>query len=386
MARVVVVGAGIFGVTAAIVLRTRGHDVTIVDPGPIPHPLAESTDISKIVRLDYGADEAYTEMMESALDGWRRWNARWTTPLFHETGVLFVSKGPMEPGGFEHDSYEVLQRRGHRLERLDAQALKARFPQWNAARFVDGYYNPEGGWAESGAVVTELAREAAALGVRVAGDVAVASLVTSGSRIEGVLTADGVRIAGDIVVVAAGAWTQSLVPSMAPHLRAVGQPVFHLEPAGSEAFEARVFPVFGADIARTGWYGFPIHHGVVKIANHGVGRQMHPESVERLVTEEQHDELRAFLVDAFPGLAHAPIVRTRLCVYCDTWDQHFWIAPDPTLSGLVVAAGGSGHAFKFAPVVGSWIADAVDGKAPPKFRHRPAAPHVRGEERARHQG
>src|SRR5437764_12396778 len=48
---VLVRGAGIFGVTTALALRARGIDVTLVDPGPVPHPLAESTDISKVVRI-----------------------------------------------------------------------------------------------------------------------------------------------------------------------------------------------------------------------------------------------------------------------------------------------------------------------------------------------
>src|SRR5579859_8186850 len=83
--RVLVVGAGIFGVTAAIELRRRANEVTLVDPGPVPHPLAASTDISKIVRLDYGADEAYTAWMERALERWRAWNADLGKTLFHET-------------------------------------------------------------------------------------------------------------------------------------------------------------------------------------------------------------------------------------------------------------------------------------------------------------
>ena len=47
--RVIVVGAGINGVTAAIELRRRGHEIILVDPGPLPHALAASTDISKAV-------------------------------------------------------------------------------------------------------------------------------------------------------------------------------------------------------------------------------------------------------------------------------------------------------------------------------------------------
>jgi glycine/D-amino acid oxidase-like deaminating enzyme len=73
MERTLVVGAGIFGVTAAIELRKRGHAVRLVDPGPLPHPLAASTDISKVVRLEYGADETYTALSEGSLPS-NRWN------------------------------------------------------------------------------------------------------------------------------------------------------------------------------------------------------------------------------------------------------------------------------------------------------------------------
>ncbi|TMQ09511.1 MAG: FAD-binding oxidoreductase [Deltaproteobacteria bacterium] len=154
---VLVIGAGIFGVAAALELRARGCRVTLVDPGPLPHPLAESTDISKIVRCDYGADEDYTALAERALDGWRRWNADWPVPRFHETGVAFLTYGPMQPGSFEHDSFTLLARRGHRVERLDAAAIAARFPAYRPGAFTDGYFHHEGGWASPSWATTPLA-------------------------------------------------------------------------------------------------------------------------------------------------------------------------------------------------------------------------------------
>src|SRR5688500_11740099 len=108
--RALVIGGGIFGVTAALELRTRGLAVTLADPGPLPHPLAESTDISKVIRCDYGSDEDYTLLGERALAGWRRWNTTWPTRRFHETGVAFLARAPLQPGGFEHDSYALLSR------------------------------------------------------------------------------------------------------------------------------------------------------------------------------------------------------------------------------------------------------------------------------------
>jgi len=135
---------------------------------------------------------------------------------------------------------------------------------------------------------------------------------------------------------------------------------------------AERFPVFGADIANTGWYGFPLHprEGVVKIAHHGTGRELHPASPERVVTEDDHARLRDFLATMLPALADAPVVHTRACMYSDSPDQHLWIARDPARGGLTVAAGDSGHAFKFAPLLGGWIADAVTDAAPVPERFR----------------
>jgi sarcosine oxidase / L-pipecolate oxidase len=365
---ILVIGGGIFGVTAALELKARGHDVTLVDQGRIPHPLAESTDVSKAVRMDYGADEEYAAHMERALVEWRR------NPLFHETGTLYLSRAPMQPGGFEHESFRVLTNRGHKLERVSPQLLRERFPAWNAGLFVDGYYNPEGGWAESGRVVAALAAEANAKGVRIVED----------TRIE-----DLERARHDFkathVIITAGAWVKRLVPRLSGCFKWSGQPVFLLKPKDPALFEPARFPTFGADISQTGYYGFPLNaDGLVKIANHGPGRAIDPDGA-RDVLDEDEQKLRAFLKTAFPALADAPIALRRTCIYGDTRDEHFWIARDPQREWLTVAAGGSGHAFKFAPLLGGWIADAalgVENAALRKFRWRPElAAH--GEEAAR---
>lgn len=361
--RVLVIGGGIFGITAALELHARACDVTLVDPGPLPHPLAESTDISKIVRCDYGADEDYTLLGERALEGWRRWNATWRTARFHETGVMFLTRTPLAPGSFEHNSYTLLARRGHHVERLDAAAITARFPAYRPGLYVDGYFHREGGWAEAGAAVAQLVRDAIDAGITIRGDCAIDRLVEGGA-----LAGDEL-LPADATLVCAGAWTPKLVPDLAPFLRATGQPVFHLQPTDPTLFTPARFPVFGADIARTGYYGFPIHRdGVVKIANHGTGIDLAPDD-PRHVTPSQESALRAMLDESFPALADAPIVHRRLCVYSDTCDADFWIARHPDRPDLTVATGGSGHGFKFAPILGELIADAVLGRSN-RFSHK----------------
>jgi glycine/D-amino acid oxidase-like deaminating enzyme len=388
--RVIVAGAGVYGLTAALELRQRGYAVTLLDPGPLPHPLAASTDISKLVRMDYGPDEDYLVAMEEALARWRRWNAEWPEPLFHETGLVFLTSAPMAPGGYEHDSWQLALAYGHCPERLDSQAIRQRFPAWNADRYVDGYFNPEGGYAQSGRVVGWLAERVLAAGVELRAGQTFERLLEQGSRVGGVLTRDGSRFEGEHVVLALGSWTPHMLPWTRGFFRSTGMPVFHLRPAKPELFAAERFPGFCADVTDTGYYGFPLHPiaGVVKIANHGDGREMAPDAPERAVTKAETQQLRAFLKDTFPALATAEIVFTRVCLYCDTWDGHFWIAPDPERDGLVLATGDSGHGFKFAPLLGEWIADAVQARPSPilkKFRWRPEVHPPRGEEAARYQ-
>lgn len=388
---VLVIGGGIFGITAALALRERGYGTAVVDPGPLPHPLAASSDISKAIRMEYGADEQYMAMAEQALVGWRRWNKEMGQPLFHETGVTMFTQAAMAPGGFEYESYRMLRQRGHQPERLDADEIARRFPAWRPGAFVDGFYHAHGGFAESGRVVTALLERAKAKGVRVLEGQTVGEVVREGGRATAVRSEAGDTFPAAHVVIAAGAWTPLLLPELAPLLKTTGHPVFHLQPPDPGLFSPPHFAVFTADVARTGWYGFPLHprQGVVKIANHGVGLRLHPRHDARLVTPEDEDNLRAFLAATFPSLAAAPIVYTRRCLYCDTLDEHFWIDRHPEVAGLTVAAGGSGHGFKFAPILGGLIADAVEGRPNhwlPKFRWRALAPETGGEEAARYHG
>src|SRR6266542_6258913 len=127
MSKVIVVGAGINGVTAAIELKKRGYHATLIDPGPLPHPLAASTDISKAVRAAYGADEDYTELAERSIKLWRKWNEEFGIELYHETGVMFVRQREMKPGDFEYETFKILQRRGHKVERMNSVQVWRQF-------------------------------------------------------------------------------------------------------------------------------------------------------------------------------------------------------------------------------------------------------------------
>ena len=327
--RTIIVGAGINGVTAAIELRNRATS-SLGRSGPAPHPLAASTDISKAVRAAYGPDEDYAEMAERSIKIWRKWNTDWKIELYHELGFLFMRRAAMKPGDFEYESFELLEQRGHKVERIDSVQMRKRFPAWNADLYPDGFLDHEAGYAESGRVVAMLVEQAKSVGVQLCENGRFTELDVVGSRMQGIVLADRTKIASDVVVMTTGAWTPYALPFTKSFFRATGHPVFHLKPRQPELFAPERFPVFGADISTTGYYGFPLNRdGVVKIANHGAGREMSPDSPDRMVTAEEENNMRKFVHETFPALDDAPIVYTRICLYCDTNDGDFWIAPNP---------------------------------------------------------
>lgn len=379
MRSVIILGAGMSGLTAALELRRREWAVTVADQGAVPHPDAASTDISKVVRADYGDDELYCEMAEQAIAGWRRWNAEWGRELYHECGYLLLGSGhAMRPGGYEETSFRVQARRGQKVEPVHAAKLQARHPQWDSKRYGAGYYNPNAGWVESGAVVARLAEEARRVGIELRENAPLVAMSHEGGRVTGVVLGDGARLRGDVVVSTLGAWTPFVFPELGTLLRTTGQAVVHFKPNNLLDWAAPAFPVWAADIEQTGRYGFPVTaDGIVKVAKHGAGVPVTRPDQKREVTEADVAETREFLRGSLPALADAPVVATRQCWYGDALDGDFLIDRHPTREGLFVVGGDSGHGFKFAPVIGGLIADVVEGKPnawAKRFKWRTARP------------
>lgn len=360
---ILIVGAGVFGVTAALELTSRGFTVALVDQGPPPFSLAASTDISKVVRMEYGDDALYMALAEEAMEGFDRWNETLSRPFYHETGVAMLSQRPFTEGGFEADSWKLLVEKGHNPVRVGSEDIRKRFPALRPEVYVDGFFHARGGWVESGALMAELFDRALAAGVRFQ-QMNVSGLLVEGSTCRGVVTSDGSRIQSAHTLLACGAWIGELLPELATVIRSSGHPVFHLKPRNPSAYQSDLFPVITADIARTGWYTFPVHptEDVVKIGRHGTGLTLDARRDERAVHPEDEQALRSFLRESIPGLADAPIVGTRRCLYADTFDGDYWLDHHPNLDNLSVATGGSGHGFKMAPVLGGLIADMIERK------------------------
>lgn len=385
-----IIGGGIFGLSAALSLREREYSVALINPDALPHPLAASTDISKIVRAEYGPDQQYFNMAMASIKGWETWNQMLERPVYRETGLLMLmQKDRNAPEqSFERESVARLQTAGLATQWLSEGQIRSRYPAINADFFPYAHFNPRAGYVASGAAIRLLAAYAKKRGVIIREGQTARKLIIEDGQLREVQTREGMRFSAGQTIVAAGAHTPCLVPDLQPYLKATGHPVFHFRPVEPDAFRAAHLPVFTADISNTGWYGFPYHprEGVVKIARHTDGLTLHPDRDDRRITEGEIKECRAFLAQALPQLATAPLVNTRRCLYTDTLDGHFWIDQHPGIKGLSVASGGSGHGMKMGPVLGPLIADMAEGKPHPwleRFRWRELKADTLQEEAAR---
>ncbi|KAJ3553739.1 hypothetical protein NPX13_g10810 [Xylaria arbuscula] len=81
-------------------------------------------------------------------------------------------------------------------------------------------------------------------------------------------------------------------------------------------------------------------------------------------------DLRRALRRMIPWLGERPFEETRLCWYTDTPTGDWIIDYHPGYKNLFVATGGSGHAFKFLPILGEKVVDCLLGRRPKAFREK----------------
>ena len=125
------------------------------------------------------------------------------------------------------------------------------------------------------------------------------------------------------------------------------------------------YPAFMVEVPKGIYYGFPSFGGCgLKIGYHTYGQQIDPDTINREFGAYPEDEsnLRDFLEKYMPE-ANGELKRGAVCMYTKTPDEHFVIDTHPEHSNVFVAAGFSGHGFKFSSVVGEVLSQlATTGK------------------------
>ncbi|ATY59130.1 fructosyl amino acid oxidase [Cordyceps militaris] len=387
---IIIVGAGVFGLTTALELAARGYsNVSVLDRFVPPVVDGSSVDLSRIIRFDYG-DTQYGVMAREAVAGWA---AAEHAAHYHQCGFVMLNEGA---GGFAYTRrcLDVDAALGRTIEAYpDAAALRARVPCMPAK--LDGlsaFYNPKGGWADAAASIAQLAGRCSQAGVSlVCGRRGTVHRLVyeDGPRVAGVQLLDGSRMRASLVVLAAGAWTNHLL-RVTHASSASAHPVGCIQLTADEAATLRDMPVMIH--SNKGVFVFPPTPGtnILKVARHGYGyataetvddgrapptvlscpRRDGKNARNSFMPDDAQQGLRDGLRDLVPEFAERPWSRLRLCWYSDTPEGDFIVDNHPQIAGLFLATGGSGHGFKFLPVLGRYIVDCLENKAPESLRYK----------------
>ncbi|KAK4541647.1 hypothetical protein LTR36_007791 [Oleoguttula mirabilis] len=421
--KIIIVGAGVFGLSTALYLSKRGYsNIHIFDRQPydkngyafLQGADAASADENKILRASYADRILYQNLAFEAMGEWQKWNESIAsaapvdlpaglspeTMLWNQCGYLRLSEHGLDesekqtqknfPAEMGHTQYRVTNKQRR------ADAARDGIPATKIDPFgrlerglpVDGILDMTAGFVLASRACTFTLHLCRKAGVHASfgPEHALKSLNRSGINVTGIETSDGTHHSADLVIVACGGWTPSILPQVEELLETTSGSVLSIRlPQDRRDLWAKYapeqFPVWDWNMGDYvpfqnigGIYGFPrTPEGVIKIAFRGAkwtnysresstGQPLsYPKTDATKVPQEAMRVIRAFCAENLPDLLALDLEYERLCWYTDSVNNSFLIDYVPGTEGLVVASGGSGHGFKFLPVR-EHVVDVIERK------------------------
>jgi sarcosine oxidase len=361
MPSVVVVGGGAMGSAAAWQLARRGADVVLLEQFGPGHARGSSHGSSRIVRLTY-VDPFYVDLAAAAYAQWEELEADANERLLTWTGV--VDHGERSTVAAISD---VLSSRGHAVEVIDPSEARDRWPGLRLEPPI--LFHPRGGRAHADRTVAALKQVASQLGAEIRHDTRVDAIVPAGDGVE--IRAGDETWRADATVVAVGAWSSSVLDGIVrlPNLTVTREQPAHFPPVDPTT----PWPSFIHHLVDTntrgsatprGAYGLSSVDGV-KVGFHAVGPVIDPDESVSDIDHERLKSLQDYVTEWIPGV-DAGRPDAVPCLYTLTDDADFIV---DKIGPVTIAAGFSGHGFKFTPQIGAMLADLVldAGPAPRRF-------------------
>ena len=350
----IVVGVGGMGSAAVYHLAKGGARVLGLERFDIPHSLGSSHGLTRIIRLAYSEGSHYVPLLREAYRLWRELEELSGESILRVTGGLDI--GPPS-GGIVQGSLKSCIEHGLPFEELDAGEVNRRFPGYELPAGMGAIHQPEAGYLHCETATSAHAAAARSLGA----DIATGVRVRGWERIPG-----GVRVETENasyharkLVITAGPWVGELLPALGPLCRPVRQVMLWTDPLDPPAFAPERFPIFVLESPVGNFYGFPDNRGEgFKIGKfHHLRQEVpDPDAMDRECHAEDEVVLREG-IEAFCPRANGPTRRMTACIFTNSPDGHFILDRHPDDENVFVAAGFSGHGFKFCGVVGRIMAD-----------------------------
>lgn len=350
---VIVLGLGAIGSSTSYQLACQGTRVLGLEQyGPI-HDRGASHGETRCIFQAYFVGPRYVSLARSAYRLWGEISERADVELLVRTGALLLSS---EPGTMAARAQAVALAAGLDHELLDAGQLRKRYPELTPSDETAALHDPSGGFLR----VEQSVRAYLDLAERAGATLQFEERVLSWKATErGVtVTTDRSRYHAGHLVFCVGSWIERFLPEVPVQIIRKAQ--VWLEPSTDLVrFRPERFPVWCWDTGAAIALGFPIlapGRGA-KVALHTGGRRCDPDQVDREVRPTDVNDVTEFLRPRLPALAGGRYVRGEIGLYDISPDRHFIVGRVPGRDRVYLAAGTSGHAFKFSPVLGKALAD-----------------------------
>lgn len=354
---VIIVGLGAMGSATAFHLARRRLRVLGLEQFDIPHARGSSHGQSRMIRLAYYEHPDYVPLLRRAYDLWDELSSLTNQPLLHRTGGIY-----MGPSTGHVVSGALRAAREHNLshEPLSHADLRQRYPMFSLPEDYAGVFEPAAGFLLPERCVAAHAELALRHGARLQSHEPVLDWSATPTSVT-VRTSLGTYHAARLIFTA-GPWTARLLSSLSVPLVVTRQTMGWVWPDDPAPLTLGRFPVWGIEQPDSSLaYGFPVLPNSdvpgLKLARHAPGTSVDPNTISREITAADRAEISGILSRYFPTLINAPTLSIRTCMYTNSPDGHFLIDRLPGHPNVLLAAGFSGHGFKFAPVIGQALAD-----------------------------
>jgi sarcosine oxidase len=355
---VIVLGLGGMGSATLYHLARRGLRVLGLERFDLVHEYGSSHGLTRIIRLAYWEHPTYVALLRRSYELWRELEQLAGERLLHITGS--VDAGPENGAVFQG---ALRSSRLHDLphEVLDGDELHARFPGYRLPKALRCLYQPEGGFLLPERCDVAHVEQALALRAEVHCREPVLEWGAGGGRVW-VRTARAQYEAGRLAI-CAGPWAAKLIPELANLALAERQVLAWLQPSQPDHFRLDTCPVFNLEVEEGRYYGFPsfLIPGLKCGKYHHRGQQVDPDAARREPDAEDERLLRDFARRYFPEGA-GPTLMLKSCLFTNSPDRHFILDRHPHHPEVAIAAGFSGHGYKFCSVVGEIMADLAQDR------------------------
>lgn len=354
-----VIGLGAIGSATAAELVRRGHSVVGFDRYTPPHTMGSAHSETRMIREAWYHGSPYLQLVRDAHRRWKKLERSSGRTLLRTAGALMM--GPEDSRAFAGSPLRSVAQPDTDYILLSVEEVVERCPWLRPDPGTVTIYEPGAAILSLEACLKAMLEAAGGADLRFDEPVIEWSAATPGIRVR---TERG-EYAARRLAVAAGAWAPQLLPELSLPLEVERTVQYWFEPAGAHADVLADGPAWVWELEREGtWYGFPPTARGLKAGMHfQAGRGTDVERVDREVGTAETEELRRLFARYAPGVAGA-LTHASVCLYTNTPDEDFILDHHPGHPGVVLFAGGSGHAFKFAPVLGSLMADLLTDEPP----------------------